>query len=136
MNRETKKTAVTGLALFLSGVVSLFLSINDDGIFAYILLAYGAWEIGEAVSNYWFDDQEEEERTVEEMKNGFKADVAKITLPTVLSMIVEILMIGNGFRLFTFVAYILTLIIYLLFIAVFTFFEWKEQEEEWSVSRE
>ena len=130
MNRETMKTAVTGTVLFVAGVVSLFLHINDDGLFAYILLAYGAWEIGEAASDYYFGDQDEEEgRNWEEIKNGFKADVARITIPLILTMLVEVVMIGTGFRLFTFIAYILTLIIYLMFIGIFSYFELKDQED-------
>lgn len=130
MNRETMKTAVTGTVLFVAGVASLFLHINDDGLFAYILLAYGAWEIGEAASDYYFGDQDEEEdRNWEEIKNGFKADVAKITIPLILTMLVEVVMIGTGFRLFTFIAYILTLIIYLMFIGIFSYFELKDQED-------
>ncbi|GEN50826.1 hypothetical protein [Alkalibacterium pelagium] len=130
MNRETMKTAVTGTVLFVAGVVSLFLHINDDGLFAYILLAYGAWEIGEAASDYYFGDQsEDEDRSWEEIKNGFKADVAKITIPLILTMLVEVVMIGTGFRLFTFIAYVLTLIIYLMFIGIFSYFELKDQED-------
>lgn len=130
MNRETMKTAVTGTVLFVAGVVSLFLHINDDGLFAYILLAYGAWEIGEAASDYYFCDQDEDEdRSWEEIKNGFKADVAKITIPLILTMLVEVVMIGTGFRLFTFIAYVLTLIIYLMFIGIFSYFELKDQED-------
>ncbi len=60
MSRETKKTLITGTALFIAGVVSLFLQINDEGLFAYILLAYGAWEIGEGASDYFFNTQEED----------------------------------------------------------------------------
>lgn len=136
MNRETKKTFVTGTALFIAGVVSLFLQINDDGLFAYILLAYGAWEIGEAASDYYFNDQEEDEvRSWKAIKTGFKADVAKITIPMVLSMIVEVVMIGTGFRLFTFVAYVLTLIIYLLFIGVFAYIELKNNKKKSGKSR-
>lgn len=128
MSRETRKTSVTGVALFLAGVVSLFLHINDEGLFAYILIAYGVWDIGEAASDYFFENQEEDKvRSWKEVKNGFKADVAKITIPMILSMIVEVVMIGTGFRLYTFVAYILTLIIYLLFIGVFTYSELKNR---------
>lgn len=130
MNRETMKTAVTGTVLFVAGVVALFLHINDDGLFAYILLAYGAWEIGEAASDYYFGNRDEEEdRSWEEIKNGFKADVAKITIPLILTMLVEVVMIGTGFRLFTFIAYVLTLIIYLMFIGIFSYFELKDQED-------
>lgn len=129
MTRETKKTAYTGVALFLAGVLSLFMHINDDGLFAYILLAYGAWEIGEAFSDYLFSTQKEDtnERTWEEVKREFKADTAKITIPMILTMIVEVVMIGTGFRLLTFVAYILTLMIYLIFIAAFSYYEVKKQ---------
>lgn len=132
MTRETKKTAYTGVALFLAGVISLFMNINDDGLFAYILLAYGAWEIGEAASDYLFNNQkvQTEDRTWEEIKQEFKADTAKITIPMVLSMMVEVIMIGTGFRLYTFVAYILTLIIYLIFIAAFSYYELKKQDSE------
>lgn len=132
MIRETKKTAYTGVALFLAGVISLFLNINDDGLFAYILLAYGAWEIGEAASDYMFNNQKDqtEERSWEEVKREFKADTAKITIPMVLSMIVEVIMIGTGFRVYTFVAYVLTLIIYLVFIALFSYYEVKKQDNE------
>ncbi|MCP4297869.1 MAG: hypothetical protein GY786_19925 [Proteobacteria bacterium] len=131
MSRETKKTLITGTALFIAGVVSLFLQINDEGLFAYILLAYGAWEIGEGASDYFFNTQEEDTvRSWEEIKTGFKADVAKITIPMVLTMIVEVVMIGTGFRLFTFVAYVLTLIIYLIFIGVFAYRELKNRPEK------
>ncbi|MCC5893872.1 MAG: hypothetical protein JJU16_00205 [Alkalibacterium sp.] len=131
MSRETKKTFITGTALFIAGVVSLFLQINDDGLFAYILLAYGAWEIGEAASDYYFNTQEEENvRSWKEIKTGFKVDIAKITIPMILSMIVEVVMIGTGFRLFTFVAYVLTLIIYLLVIGIFAYVEVKETIEK------
>lgn len=132
MTRETKKTAYTGVALFLAGLISLFMHINDDGLFAYILLAYGAWEIGEAASDYLFGTQKEddERRTWKEIKQEFKADTAKITIPMVLTMIVEVIMIGTGLRLYTFVAYGLTLIIYLAFIAVFSYYEIKKQPND------
>lgn len=132
MTRETKKTAYTGVALFLAGVISFFLNINDDGLFAYILMAYGAWEIGEAVSDYIFSNQKEEigNRSWEDVKREFKADTAQITIPMVLTMLVEVIMIGTGFRFYTFFAYILTLIIYLIFIALFSYYEINKIEEE------
>lgn len=128
MSKETKKTIVTGTALFIAGVVSLFLQINDEGLFAYILLAYGAWEIGEGASDYFFNKKEEDTvRSWEEIRTGFKADVAKITIPMILTMMVEVIMIGTGFRLFTFVAYVLTLGIYLIIIGVFAYKELKSR---------
>ncbi|WP_161878397.1 hypothetical protein [Alkalibacterium sp. MB6] len=128
MTRETKKTLMTGMALFLAGVVSLFTKVNDDGLFAFILLAYGAWELGEVISDYFCSDvaeEEEEERSSKDLMNEFKLDTIRISIPMFLSMLVEIVMIGTGFRLFTLLAYVVTLLIYILFIGLFALYEYK-----------
>ncbi|GAA0371795.1 hypothetical protein GCM10008932_23880 [Alkalibacterium iburiense] len=138
MSRETKKTLMTGVALFLAGVVSLFTRINDDGLFAYILLAYGAWELGEVISEYFLstDKEEAEELNREERIEEFKKDSISITIPMLLCMGVEVVMIGTGFRLFTIVAYTLTLFIYILFIGIFTLYDYSKQTSSYSLKKE
>ena len=138
MSRETKKTLMTGVALFIAGVVSLFTRINDDGLFAYILLAYGAWELGEVVSEYFINTEEEEEEELnrDELIEEFKKDSIRITIPMLLCMGVEVVMIGTGFRLFTLVAYILTLFIYILFIGVFALYDYSKQASSYSLQEE
>lgn len=128
MNIKNKQTMTTGIVLFFAGVFSLFLQINDEGLFAYVLLLFGVWEIGEFVSEYFFGDWSEdgEPRKWSDMIKNVKADAARITIPILLSMIVEMGLVGEGLRMYTIVAYFIALAIYLAFVFGFAFYEQKQ----------
>lgn len=128
MSIKNKQTMTTGIVLFFAGVFSLFLQINDEGLFAYVLLLFGVWEIGEVVSEYFFGDwtEEREPKKWTDLIKSVKADAARITIPILLSMIVETGLVGEGLRMYTIVAYFITLAIYLAFVFGFAFYEQKQ----------
>lgn len=128
MRRQTKQTMIRGFSLFLAGVIGLTLQTNDKGLSAYFLLLFGIWDIGDVIADYFFNDEVEDtdkERPWKEVMKKFKVDVARMIIPMLLSMMVELVMNDTGSSVYTLVAYLLVLFIYLLFIGIFTFFELK-----------
>lgn len=96
------------VSLFLAGVICPIIQSNDGGLFAYILFVFGVWEIGVTISDYFFNDGEDtdKERPWKEIVKKFKVDVIRITIPMLLSMVVEVVMGGTGFKIHTLMAYL------------------------------
>lgn len=129
MSKETKQTLIRGLTFFLGGLIGLNLQTNDQGLSGYFLLLFGIWEIGDVIANYFFNEEVEyadKEKSRKEIMKKFKVDVARTTIPMVLSMMAELVISDPGIRVHTITAYLVVLVIYLFFIGLFTFFELKE----------
>lgn len=123
MTRQMKQTLFTGVTMFAVGIIFYLGNLQDEGLFSYILLVFGAWELGEVLSSYLFsDDQEEPIEEWEEMKESTKKSALHISIPMLTSMFADLVMVEETLRGVTTLAYLLTLSIYLLFIIGFTFF--------------
>lgn len=128
MTCQMKQTLFTGLALFIAGVFFHMGSWNDEGLMSYVLLVFGAWELGEALSQYFFKGEEEEKISWKEKIEQMKRSVVHISVPMLTSMLIEMVMVEDSLRLVTVGAYILTLAIYILFILGFLFYSHQKTE--------
>jgi hypothetical protein len=43
--------------MFFIGLVFYLGNIQDEGIFSYVLLVFGAWELGEVLSDYIYQSK-------------------------------------------------------------------------------
>lgn len=125
MTRQMKQTFFTGFTMFFIGLAFYIGNIQDGGIFSYVLLVFGAWEIGEVLSDYIYHSKDEtaEAHSTEswdELKNSMQKDMIHITFPMLTSMLADIFLVEETLRIVTIFAYIITLSIYLLFIYIFT----------------
>jgi hypothetical protein len=100
-------------------------NIQDEGIFSYVLLVFGAWELGEVLSDYIYQSKNGSQKhhtneSWDKVKASMHRDMIRITLPMLTSMLADLILVEETLRIVTTFAYLITLSIYLLFIYIFT----------------
>jgi hypothetical protein len=125
MTRQMKQTFFTGFTMFFIGLVFYLGNIQDEGIFSYVLLVFGAWELGEVLSDYVYRSKNESQKPYtkeswDKVKASMHRDMIRITLPMLTSMLADLILVEETLRMVTTFAYLITLSIYLLFIYIFT----------------
>jgi len=126
MNRLTLRNFITGALFIVTGLFFMFYPSDNHGLFLYFLLVFGVWEIGEGLSNVldgswkW---ETEEEKTVEQLKYEFRSEIIHVTIPILLSIVVEMFLASVELQVYTVIAYLLVWAVYVVNIIIYYYYE-------------
>jgi len=134
MNKETLKALLTGLLLIIAGISIMVFSSNDQGLVSYFCLVFGAWDLGDAVSNFLegsWRKEDADEMTIPQIRLQFKSDTIHLTIPIVLSILVEMFLNTGVQRLTMLIAYGIIWIVYMIMMFIFNSYEpWNQKRSK------
>lgn len=126
MNKATLKSLLTGVLLIFAGIFIMVFLSEGQGLVSYFCLVFGAWDLGDAVSNFiegsW-RKEDAEEMTLPQIRLQFKSDTIHLTIPIVLSILVEMFLNTGVQRLTTLIAYGIIWIVYMIMMFIFNSYE-------------